>query len=107
MIRKLGTKINKQTKKQSQQKHRIPKLNKEIYLFLCFEKFMVCHKIFHFKVNFKEISKKFFSSCLIYNQFKRNNVTYSIYVCVATYHVRQINETTQNIRKEIRCLLIL
>ena len=52
-------------------------------------------------------SMGFFSSCFIQRQFKRNILTYSIDVCVATYHVRQINETTQSTRNEIRYLLIL
>ena len=52
-------------------------------------------------------SMGFFSSCFIQSQFKRNIVTYSIDVWVATYHVWQINETTQSARKEIRYLLIL
>ena len=58
--------------------------------------------------NVRQINGFFFSSCFIQSQFKRNIVTYSVDVCVATYHVlRQINETKQNTRKEIRYLLIL
>ena len=48
-------------------------------------------------------SMGFFTSCFIQSQFKRNVVTYSIDVCVATYHVRQTNETTQKTCKELRC----
>ena len=47
-----------------------------------------------------------FSSCFIQSQFKRNVVTYSIDVCVATYHVRQINKSNDTKHSQRNSLLI-
>ena len=104
----------KKTSKKSHRNIKSQNLRKRYIFFFVLRNVWFFTKFF----NLKSISKK----CDVCNWQCRTNQwvfpqavpfkvnlkqKYSIDVCVAAYHVRQINETTQNTRKEIRYLLIL